>query len=456
MAQTLSQVQCPQCKAPVQAVVQQLIDVSKEPGAKARLLAKSLNMIQCPVCGYEGQLATPLVYHDAEKELLLTYVPPELGLKQNDQERVIGKMINSVIDQLPAEERKAYLLQPTPVLTMQSLVEKILEADGITREQIEAQRERMRLFEKIMGTPEADLMKVVAHHDEEIDATFLQIANLTIQSTRDQRAREFAAQQLERALGYSTLGKEIKAQEESLLAAAESLRAIGSELTHDKLLEIVLEAPDENRVEALVSLARPAFDYTFFQLLSARIDEAADKDKERLTDLRNRILKHTERLDEMQRERLERVGMRLQALIQAEDLETALAEALPYVDELFLSVLQANLAAAKEQGDQATFQRLEEIDHLLSEAIRASLPPGLRFVQELLETPNPDEARAKLEASVEKIDDQFLNGLTSTIQRLEAAGEAEKAKQLGELYGLALRLSMRSKMKASGKAAAEA
>jgi hypothetical protein len=204
-----------------------------------------------------------------------------------------------------------------------------------------------------------------------------------------------------------------------------------------------------------VSLARPAFDYTFFQLLSERVDKATDKDKERLTDLRDRILKHTERLDEIQRERLERVGMRLQALIQAEDLEIAVAEALPYVDELFLSVLQANLAAAKEQGDQATLQRLEEIDRYFSEAIRASLPPGLRFVQELLETPEPDEARAKIEASVEKIDEQFLNGLTSAIQRLEAAGEAEKAKQLGELYRLALRLSMRSKMKASGEAAAE-
>jgi hypothetical protein len=455
MAQTLSQVQCPQCKAPAQAVVQQLIDVSKEPGAKARLLAKSLNVIQCPVCGYEGQLATPLVYHDPEKELLLTYMPPELGLKQDEQERIIGKLINSVIDQLPAEERKAYLLQPTPTLTMQSLVERILEADGITREQIEAQRARMRLFEKIMGTPEADLMQVVAHHDKEIDATFLQIANLTIQSTKDQRAREFAAQQLERALGYSTLGKEIKAQEESLHAAAESLRAVGKELTHEKLLEIVLEAPDENRVEALVNLARPAFDYTFFQLLSTRIDEAADKDKESLTGLRDRILKHTEQIDQIQRERLERVQMRLQALIQAEDLETAVVETLPYVDELFLSVLQASLAVAEEQGDQTTLQKLKEIDRYVSDAIRASLPPGLRFVQELLETPDPDEARTKLETSVEKVDDQFLNGLTSAIQRLEAAGEAEKAKQLGELYRLALRLSMRSKMKASGETVAE-
>ncbi|MGD8814054.1 MAG: hypothetical protein PVI78_06215, partial [Anaerolineales bacterium] len=365
------------------------------------------------------------------------------------------RLINRVIDGLPAEERKGYLLQPMSMLTMQSMVERILEADGITREQIEAQRARMRLFEKIMGTPEADLMQVVAHHDEEIDATFLQIANLTIQSTKDQRAREFATKQLEQALGYSTLGKEIKAQEESVRAAAESLRAAGSELTHEKLLEIVLEAPDENRVDALVSLARPAFDYTFFQLLSARIDEAAEEDKQRLTELRDRILKQTEQLDQIQRERLERVRLRLQALIQAEDLDAALAETLPYVDELFLSILQANLASAKEQGDQVALQKFEEIDRKLNKIIRDSLPPGLRFVQELLETPDLNEARAKLETAVDKIDDQFLNGLTSAIQRLEAAGEAEKAGQLNKLYRLALRLSMRSKMKTAGETASD-
>jgi hypothetical protein len=58
----------------------------------------------------------------------------------------------------------------------------------------------------------------------------------------------------------------------------------------------------------------------------------------------------------------------------------------------------------------------------------------------------PAKARELLEASVAKIDDQLLGGLLSAIQRVEASGDTEKTDELKELYRLALRLSMRSKM----------
>jgi hypothetical protein len=447
MPQTLTQIQCPQCKAPTQAAIEQVIDAGKEPAAKARLLANALNIVQCQVCGYEGQLATPLVYHDQEKELLLTFVPPELGMKKDDQEKAIGKLISTLMDKLPAEERKAYLLQPVQMLTKQSLVERILEGDGITREQIEEQRERMRIFEQMMNTPEDDLMRFVTEHDEQIDGTFLQLANLSIQSIRDQRVQEIAAQRLSRALEFSSLGKQIKAQEETLRAAAESLQEAGSDLTREKLLELVLEAPDDDRISAIVSLARPGFDYAFFQLLSSRIDEAKGKQKERFSTIRDQILKQVEELDEIQKERLAVVSARLQAIIDAENMDEVLQQTLPYVDDLFISVLQASLQAAAERDDKETVEKLQEIDRKLGELIRSTLPPGLLLAQELLEAQEPAKARELLEQSVEKIDDQLLAGLLSAIQRLEAAGDEKKAGELSELYRLALRLSMRQKMK---------
>lgn len=453
MPRTLAQVQCPQCKSPAQAALEQIIDVRHEPGSKARLLANALNRVQCKVCGYEGQLAVPLAYHDQEKELLLTFVPPELGMKKDDQERTIGKLINSVIDRLPAEQRKGYLLQPVPMLTRQSLVERILESDGITREQIEEQRERMRLFEQMMSTPDDQLQQLVAEHDEQIDGTFLQLANLSIQSIGDQRVREVAGQRLARAIEFSTLGKEIKAQDETLRAAAKSLQDAGPQLTREKLLGIVIEAPDEDRLTALVSLARPGFDYTFFQLLSTRIDEARGQEQERLTKLRAHILKQVEELDEIQKEHLAHVSGRLQALINAKDLDEALLQTLPYVDDLFISVLHANLQAAHERDDKQTSARLLEIDRRLSEMISAALPPGLRLLQQLLETQEPAKARELLERSVEDIDEQFMGGLTGAIQRAEAVGEVEQAETLKDVYRQALRLSMRSRLKASQKAA---
>lgn len=102
MAQT--QIACPRCKQMIPANVEQLFDVTADPQAKQRLLGGQSNHARCPYCGYQGRLATPVVYHDNEKELLLTFFPPELGLPVNEQERMIGPLIKQVMDRLPAEK----------------------------------------------------------------------------------------------------------------------------------------------------------------------------------------------------------------------------------------------------------------------------------------------------------------------------------------------------------------
>ncbi|MFP3855195.1 MAG: CpXC domain-containing protein, partial [Anaerolineales bacterium] len=209
MAQSVTQIRCPNCQTPIQASIEQIIDVGQDPSAKARLLSGSLNQVACPQCGYQGQLATPLVYHDPEKELLLTYMPAEVGMNKDEQEKLIGRLINQIVDRLPQEERKAYLLQPKSVLTLQGMVEQILEADGITKEDIEAQQEKLRLFEQLMRTPEDDLEQFVQEHDDELDQEFFQLASLALQSAEDPQSRQAAGQRLEAALRLSGVGQQI-------------------------------------------------------------------------------------------------------------------------------------------------------------------------------------------------------------------------------------------------------
>jgi len=59
------------------------------------LLSGAYNLIQCPTCGYQGQVPMPIVYHDPEHELLLTYFPPELNVPVNQQEQMIGPLIKT-------------------------------------------------------------------------------------------------------------------------------------------------------------------------------------------------------------------------------------------------------------------------------------------------------------------------------------------------------------------------
>ena len=441
-----SSVRCPNCNSPIQAHVQQLVDVSQDPSAKSRLLSGSLNLIRCPVCSHEGQLTTPIVYHDPSKELLLTYMPVELNIPKDEQEKLLGRLINQAIDSLPAESRKGYLLQPQAVLTRQGLIERILAKDGVTKEDLDAQRDKIRLFEDLLKAPEDSLEKFVEEHDPELDEQFYQLAALSLQSATDEPALAAATQRLEAVLKLSSYGKQLAAREQELRAAAESLREAGEDLTREKLLELLVDSTSDDRVEAIVSLARPGLDYSFFQLLTEQIDEAEGNEAERLASLRQRLLELTEEIDKAQEARLARVTNLIGSIAQSDDMDQAIQAALPAIDELFMAVLQANIRGAEESDAQELLSKLKEIETKLNEAILQSLPPNLRIAQEILETEDEEEAQRILEGSAELIDEQLLGALMSTSQRLEEGDDKDGAERLRRLHRHAMRLSMRSKI----------
>jgi hypothetical protein len=450
MAESVAQIRCPNCKNPIQARVEQLIDVGRDPSAKARFLSGALNHIRCPICGYEGQLATPIVYHDPAKELLLTHIPVEIGLNRDDQERAIGGLIKQVMDHLPPEARKAYLLQPQEVLTLQGMMERVLEADGITREEIEAQQAKMRLFMELLETPEENLAPFVSQHDSELDAGFFQLATLALQTTREPKANEAAAKRVEAALPLTSFGKRLQAQEAEVRLAAESLRESGEGLTREKLIDLFAEAPNDDRVMALVNLTAPALDYSFFQLLSERIDKSAGEEKARLDRLRARVLEITQELNKAQEERAAQAASLLRSIMEAEDLGRAVKQALPMIDELFLGILQANMRAAAERKETAVLDRLTEVDRQIRQAIRDSLPPSLQLAQDVLAIEDQAEAESRLESSADQIDEQVLSALMSGAQRMEQQGLPDRAEKLRRLHRHALRLAMRAKMAGGG------
>jgi hypothetical protein len=454
MPQTVTQVRCPNCRNPIQAQVQQLVDVEAEPAAKGRLLSGALNVVRCPVCGFEGQIPLPIVYHDPGKELLLTFVPMEAGLSKDDQERSLGNLIQKVLERLPAERRKAYLLQPQSVLTLQGMVDRILEADGITKEDIESQRQKIRLFEQVLNTPEDQLDSLVTEHDDEIDDAFVQLASLALQSVGDDRARESASQRLEAVLAKSSLGKQMEEQQVELRAAVESLQQLGDKLTREALLDLIVQAPNDSRLIALVNLTRQGLDYTFFQQLSEKIDAAEGEEKARLESTRGRVLEITQQIDQVQQARVAESAALLQQLAQAEDLDQALKASLPRIDELFLATLQANLASAEKENDAQAVERLKRIQDRLEAIVQQALPPGLKLAQEVLNLEDEATAKQLLEESADSIDEQFLNTLLSAVGRLEESGDPETAERIRKLHRLAMRISMRRKMQSSASGTA--
>ncbi|MFN2275306.1 MAG: hypothetical protein ACK2TX_10725, partial [Anaerolineales bacterium] len=284
-------------------------------------------------------------------------------------------------------------------------------------------------------------------HDEELDAAFFQLVSLTLQATRDERAQEAMAGRLQTLLEESSFGKRLQAQENELQAATESLRAISEQnLTRDTLLDLFVEAPNEDRVTALTNLARPALDYEFFEILSNRIEKASGAEKEHLEKLRSQVLEITEEIDNVQKARAAQSASLLKAIVEAENPEEAVQQALPLIDELFLGTLEANLGAARERGDEEIIKRLEQIHKIIEDHLKASMPPGLQLAQDVLSLPTEEERMNLLEARQSEIDDNLLSTLMSSIQRLESSNHQEGAEEMRKLYKKALKLKMKSSM----------
>jgi hypothetical protein len=426
---------------PVTTTLEQLFDVAQDPSAKQRFLSGRFNLINCPNCRYQGQVATPLLYHDPEKELLMSFVPMELGLPQMEQEKLIGRLMNEVISKLPQDKRKGYLLSPKQAFTLQGLMERVLEGEGITKEMLEAQRSKMQLVQSLMAAPEAQWPDLIQQRDAEIDAMVLQLigASAEANAAGGSQAGAQKLQALQAAiLQHSSLGRQVRERQGTLEAVARELQALGDKLTADKLLELVTTTTDDDRLSAYVTFARPAMDYAFFEALTRRIDRASGADKERLTHARETLLKLTQEVDKATQAQMAEATNLLRLLLEAPDLDQALSENLRHIDDTFLAVLNVNMEAAERAKRPDMVQRLQRISDAIAALMQEAAPPELRLVNELLQMETDDAAEAALKSRRDEITQQLVEAMTYVGDSLRQQGQASLADRLEKLQGVAV------------------
>lgn len=445
MAQT--QINCPNCKSPIMADVQQLFDVAQDPSSKSRLLSGFSNFVQCQVCGYQGALATPIVYHDPEKELLLTFVPAEIGLPHDEQERLLGSLINQVVNNLPAEKRKAYLFTPQAHLTMQGLVEKVLEADGITKEMIQAQQDKLEFLQKLSSTTNEEArLEMLKENENLVDADLFNLLTRLLQTaaaTGDQESLNQLEEIQSLLIVNTEIGRQIQQQTDEVQAAVESLQEAGQELTREKLVDLVIEAPNEIRLSALVSLARPGMDYQFFQILSQRIDTADGEEQERLSTLREEILTLTEQIDEQVKQRSDAAQQLLDQILEAEDVTQAIQQNAPAIDEFFVQAVQQSLDEARQSGDLERSAKLSQLEAVIRQA--TAQPPEIEFIEELLEAEDEATRQELLDSNKDKVTPELFQMISGLMNQVTETNQdpvlVEKIKAINRQV---LRYSMQS------------
>jgi hypothetical protein len=406
MPQMIARITCPNCQNQFQTPVEQVIDVRADPGAKGRVLNGVVNVAVCPHCRRGGSLGLPFLYHDPEKELAFIYMPMEAGRSDVERQQAIGKLTTEVMNSLPSEERKGYLLQPQVFFSMENLTDKLFEVEGITPEMIEAQRAKADLLRRMVTTEsDEDLEAMIKENEDAIDDDFFRLLAINlqaVQSAGQSAGLEKLVTLREKLLALTDIGKRVKAQEEMI----EALRA---DPTRETLVDLLIKATDEETREVLLVFGRPLVDYPFFQALTARIDAASDaKEKKRLTELRKEVLAVRDRLDEETRAVIEERAELLRDLLISSDPENLARRRFAELDQAFFNLLASELEGAQETGNESAVKSLQRIWELVMRLSEETLPPVVRLLNRLMAVEDAADIDELLQANRPLVTEQFV------------------------------------------------
>jgi hypothetical protein len=441
--QSTSTIRCSNCGQPIQARIVSFLDAQAEPALKAQLINQQLNRAQCQSCGTVNTVAVPLLYHDGSKEMLVAFVPMELNVGKDQIERIIGDLMKM----LPKENFKGYMFNPKRTLTMQGLIEMVLNADGITPEMISEAKARTALVQQFVEATDEELTKLIAEHDTAIDARFVQtfnsMAQRLAQSGRPDMAQAVMATQ-QVVIQQSSFGKELLAQREAQQAmvevVADELETLGEGASREDFLNLAVQyIGDDIRLQALVGLVRPVLDEEFYALLDGRIATSIPEDVAGMDELRAKLIELSEIIDQQSQMRVNSAVQFLQALLGAPNLDEALQANAGLIDETFMAVLSANVQEAERRGDIQASASLKHIYERVVAMIQQTMPAEVQFINQLLTV---DEATASqllseglahfgpalvdvLRTAAEALTEQGRADLSEKLRRLQA--EAERA-----------------------------
>lgn len=436
-----TQITCPRCQTPFTADIHQVIDVGHNPQLKYELLNGTLNVFVCPNCGTSGQMATPLLYHDPEHEIFMVHVPMEMNLPHEEQQKVIGQMVQEAMSQIPSEERRGYMLQPEEVIRYQTFMEKILETEGVTSEMIERQREQGRLLQQMIEADKEARGDLIEENVEMIDETFFALLRSNIEAAQQQNNNDVLIQLINlqaRLYTETEVGQRLEKQQAALRAFQKEVQK-EEQLTPEMLARhVTRHYENDSTVDALISMGQSAFNYEFFSHLTENIEKAAregQKDKAKgLTRLRQRLLELQRELQEQSQRMLQEATNTLQSILQAEDQKAAVKENAARIDDAFMYVLSAMIAQAEQEGQTEQVQAMKRVQELIMEEAEQQVPPQIRIINRLLRAESDEEQRRILDENAELVTPELAQMLDQLANEVAADGEA--AAMAGEIRKL--------------------
>lgn len=417
------QIQCPKCGTPYQAPVRTVIDVGQEPRLREAFLAGQVNVAICPNCKGAGLIEVPLVYHDPEQEFLAVYFPQQVQIPEMERQRKIGEMMQELMRSLPPDQRKGYFLSPRQFLNRQNLLDAILGTLGVSQEELDRQRKKLKLMEQlvVMADDRKGLEMMIKGQDANLDYEFFMLLSGRMERTEaldEAKAAERLKMLRDNLLDLTTFGKRAARQQ----AAVASLQDVK---TPDDLVARFV-AVEQDEASAMAVSARPLLDYTFFQKLTERIDASQGAERDRLTRLRDHLLTLTQQMDQATRARMDEAMTLLKEILQSPNPRSTVREHAEEIDDVFMGILSLNMQEAEKKGAREAMQRLAMVYTEIMAMAEEGLPPEVRLINDLLRAPYPDGTRNLLQQRRSEMTPEVIALMDRMAQEMEGRDVAEQ------------------------------
>jgi hypothetical protein len=334
---------------------------------------------------------------------------------------------------------------------LQTMIEKVLQADGITKEMLEGQQKRLALIQRLLTIPQAaDRTAIIQQEEALVDESLFSILSHLVESAMaqsdQQLARGLAAVQQE-LLSQTKVGKELQSQSLEAEAALKSLQQASEKgMTREILLDLLTEAPTETRFNTLVSLARSGLDYSFYQILADRITAAPEDQKQKLVEMREKLLKLTSEIDKVMQKQQGETRKLLERILAAPDIRQAAMDAIESINDMFMEILQSELQVARQKADLDRIGKLQKVITVVEEA--SAPPPELELIDKLISAPDEAARQQFLQENTALVTQEFIDLLNNLMVQSETQPQLQEAKeQIQQAFSSALRFTMQANLK---------
>jgi len=317
---------------------------------------------------------------------------------------------------------------------------------------LDEQQKKLNLLQRLLSTPvAADRTAIIQQEEALIDEAFFSMFSRIIQSTLaqgDEQSARALAQVQQELVTQTEVGKKLLANAQEAQEAQRQLQeASKTGLTREKLLDLMIASPTDTRLATYVSLTRGGLDYQFFQILSERVNQTEGEEKQKLLDLRAKLLDMTSEIDKQLQEEAKASRQLLDQVLAAEDVEAATREVLPAINELFLDALKTEQEAARQKADLTRLAKLGKVAKVIEEA--SAPPPEVELIEKLMEAADEPGRQKLLQDNAKLVTDEFLQALNSLVAQSDGDGSnPEMSAKLQDVYRSALRYTMQANMKA--------